>query len=116
VTNGDTQTLIGFFNTESRTAGASTQGSVRSNALVDPDFLLRVYRILRRKAGCRVPWRSGRRLAIVDLPVEQHSRCAPAQPGQRGQLTNHATLGKCSGCWRTRAQTTRSSTISPPSG
>ena len=97
VTNGDTQTLLGFFNT-GRQDGRSFDAGIQfalERMLVDPDFLLRVYR------DPAAPKQADAAYHLGDLDVASRlsfflwSSIPDARLlglAERGQLTNRATL------------------------
>ena len=121
VTNADVQGLLEFFD-QGRQDGRSFDAGIQlalERVLVDPDFLLRVYRDQSAaKADAVSPERSRGRVATVVLPVEQRARRSPARSRRRqaALASGRRSNAKCAGCWPIRARRARSSTASPHSG
>jgi hypothetical protein len=96
-TDGDVQTLLGFFDT-GRQDGRSFDAGIQfalERMLVDPDFLLRVY----RDPVATKPGEPAYHLADLDVASRLSFFLWSSIPderllglAERGQLTNHATL------------------------
>ena len=85
VDQGDVDTLLQFYD-QGRQDGGSFDNGIQfalERMLVDPDFLLRVYRDPAKATyGQLSPQRSGIGLAAVVLPVEQHPGRSSADAGR----------------------------------
>jgi hypothetical protein len=97
VTNGDTQTLLGFFST-GRQDGRSFDAGIQfalERMLVDPDFLLRVYRDPAASKQTDAAYHLGDLDVASRLSFFLWSSIPDARLlglAERGQLTNRATL------------------------
>ncbi len=121
VTKADVDGLLKFFD-QGRQDGQSFDAGIQlalERVLVDPDFLLRVYRDRSHGKGPRVSFeRSRGRLSTVVLPLEQHARTITCSISRKANSSHgrQRSTAKCDGCSPIRARRARSSTASPRSG
>ncbi len=102
-------TLLDFFESGRKDGGSFDAGIqfALERMLVDPDFLLRVYRDSKRRAQTHLSIERPRsRLASVVLPVEQYSGRAAARPGRdaASSRTRRSSKKKRGACWPIRGR------------